>query len=134
MPYSASENKTWASEKIKQINPKSALDVGAGAGAYGKILKALDSTIKVDAIEVWTPYLDEFNLKSIYDNIYNYEAKEHKDWNYDLAIFGDVLEHMTKKDAIDLYEKAAKKVSYILFSMPIIHLPIGPEYGKPNIS
>jgi predicted TPR repeat methyltransferase len=131
MPYSVEENKSWAHKKIRQINPQSVLDVGAGAGAYGKIVRSINPEIELDCIEVWTPYINQFDLGSIYRNVFNYEAKDHKDWNYDLVIFGDVLEHMTKKQALELYELAAAGSPNILFSIPIIHLPQGAEHGNP---
>lgn len=131
MPYSDPQNKTWAEEKMREMNFETVLDVGAGAGTYGLMARSINPNARIDGIEVWTPYIDQFGLNNIYDHVYNYEAKEHKVWTYDLVIFGDILEHMSKQDAFDLYEKAAKYCTYILFSIPIVHLPQGAWGGNP---
>lgn len=131
MPYSDPANKAWAEQKMREMNFDTVLDVGAGAGAYGLLARSINPTARIDGIEVWKPYINEFNLEAIYDNLYNYEAKNHKVWTYDLVIFGDILEHMSKEDAFDLFETAAKSCTYILFSIPIVHLPQGAWGGNP---
>ena len=131
MPYSDPANKSWAEQKLRDMNFKSVLDVGAGAGAYGKLARAINPEALIDAIEVWTPYIAEFGLHNIYNNVFNYEAKDHNNWAYDVVIFGDVLEHMSKDEAFELYKRASEQCSYILFSIPIVHLPQGAWGGNP---
>lgn len=130
MPNSADENKKWVSALIQELNPKSVLDVGAGSGSYGKICKALNIP-KIDCIEIWEPYVKEFDLDKIYKNVFIEDAREFDNFNYELVIFGDVLEHMTKKEALALYSKALEQASTVLFSMPIIKYPQGHEHGNP---
>ena len=71
MPYSDPANKSWAEQKLRDMNFKSVLDVGAGAGAYGKLARAINQEALIDAIEVWTPYIAEFGLQNIYNNVFN---------------------------------------------------------------
>lgn len=130
MPYSAEENKSWVKYEIEEINPQSVLDIGPGSGAYGKICKSLNIS-KVDCVEIWEPYVKEFNLESIYDKVYIQDARDFNNFKYDLVIFGDVLEHMSEEDALSLYNKALDNAKYVLFSMPIIHYPQGHEHGNP---
>jgi hypothetical protein len=130
MPASAGENIEWATAKIKKLNPSSVLDVGPGMGLYGKISKSLEIK-KIHAIEVWEPYIEEFNLHSIYDHIFLMDARKFEDFNYDLVIFGDVLEHMSEEDAVNLYTTALNSAKNVFFSLPIIHYPQGCHAGNP---
>jgi hypothetical protein len=82
-------------------------------------------------VEVWEPYIDEFALRSIYDEIVIVDAREFTDWESDLVIFGDVLEHMAEAEAVKLWEAASASTSKILMSIPIIHYPQCAEHGNP---
>lgn len=125
------EGKPYAIEKIVEINPKTVMDVGAGRGAYATILYPYIPNTIFDAIEVWTPYIDQFGLDKKYRNIYNVDARVHDNYNYDLVIFGDVLEHMPKNDAISLWERVSKQAEFALISIPIVHMPQGELDGNP---
>jgi len=132
MPYSDPANKPWTAEKIKEINPRSVLDVGAGAGAYLDLIREhLGYEVYVEAVEVWEPYIKEFNLESRYGAVWNKDVREWKTFPYDLVIFGDILEHMTKEEAIELWDKVSKTARYAIISIPIIHYPQGHEHGNP---
>jgi 2-polyprenyl-3-methyl-5-hydroxy-6-metoxy-1,4-benzoquinol methylase len=130
MPHSADENKLWVSSLIKEINPFSVLDIGAGSGTYGKICKNLNVS-KIDCVEVWKPYIEEFSLNNIYENIFIEDVRNFNNFNYDLIIFGDVLEHMTKEEALNVYKKSLSSSKFVIFSMPIINYPQGHEHGNP---
>lgn len=129
MPKSSHEGKQDTLGWIKSKNIKTVLDVGAGEGTYANLLDGVD--IGIDAIEVWQPYIDKFDLGSKYENIYNVDARAWEDWGYDLVILGDILEHMTKEEAIDLWNKVRAKAKYAIISIPIIHYPQGHEHGNP---
>jgi 2-polyprenyl-3-methyl-5-hydroxy-6-metoxy-1,4-benzoquinol methylase len=131
MPYSDEENRDWVSSKIEEIYPKTILDVGPGAGAYGKLIKKTYPNITVDAVEVWEPYLNKFKLHSVYDRLYVRDAREHTNYTYDLVIFGDVLEHMTKEDAIALWNRVKEQAKYALISIPIVHYPQSESEDNP---
>jgi hypothetical protein len=124
MANSHIENKEWVSSVISQLPVTSALDCGAGWGIYGKMLRQLKPDIeKLDAIEVWQPNIEKYNLNDIYDNVFNNDIRTHSDYNYDLVIFGDVLEHMTRLEAITLWEWVRNHARYIVLSLPIIPFP-----------
>jgi 2-polyprenyl-3-methyl-5-hydroxy-6-metoxy-1,4-benzoquinol methylase len=132
MPFSSDENRSWAIEKIKEINPEYVLDIGAGSGTYGKLIKSFNDKCIVEAVEVWEPYIKEFNLESIYNKLYLEDARSFKfTKEYDLIIFGDVLEHMSEEDALLLWTKASEYCKYGLISIPTVHFPQGAEYGNP---
>lgn len=132
MPFSPYENKEWILEKIKEVNPKSILDVGVGEGILEQIARPIfGSEVKIDGIEVWKPYISEYKLEDKYDNIFNVDAREWDIWDYDVVMFGDVLEHMTETEAVTLWNKAAKSAKSILLSIPIVHSPQGAWGGNP---
>lgn len=125
------EGKPYAIQRIIDIQPQTVLDVGAGRGAYPTILfPYLPNTI-FDAIEIWQPYIDEFSLYKKYRNVFNVDARVHEDFDYDLVIFGDVLEHMKKEDAIKLWKKASSQARFGLISIPIVHMPQDAVNGNP---
>ena len=132
MPYSDPSNIDWIKEKVSLINPKSILDIGAGAGKYGKIVKNIFPECTISAIEVWKPYIDEFDLENIYDYLYVNDAREYKfETSYDIIFLGDILEHMTEKEAIDLWNNCLNYSKYVILSIPTIHYPQGHEHDNP---
>lgn len=122
MGFSDPENKPWASEKIKEINPKSVLDVGAGQGVYLDLIRRdLGKNVNVVAVEVWKPYVDEFRLHQRYNQVIEMDVRDVENFFYDLVIFGDILEHMSEEDALKLWEKVSGQAKYAIISIPIVH-------------
>lgn len=131
MPHSDFSNKPWMSRQIERIAPASVLDVGPGSGTYGRIVRDVAPGARLVGVEAWEPYIDEFALRDVYDEILVQDARELDDWSYDLVIFGDVLEHMSEADASLLWAKAASGRGRVLMSIPIIHYPQCAEHGNP---
>lgn len=131
MPYSARENDADVIAFVKENKIKTVLDVGAGSGTYGRLLAPYVNTI--EAVEIWQPYIERFNLRDIYDKVIERDVRELRQRNfgfYDLVVFGDVLEHMSRDESLVLWE-AASVADYGLISVPIIHYPQGEEEGNP---
>ncbi len=131
MPVSHNTNVSYAVDKMLELRPETTLDIGAGAGKYGHLSRVVDPYTKVDALEVWEPYIKEFNLKSLYDKVIKVDVREYNDFNYDLVIMGDILEHMEKEDAINLWNKVAVQAKAAILSIPICHMPQGHVHGNP---
>ena len=132
MPFSDPANKSWTAEKIKEINPRTVLDVGAGAGVYLDIIrKNLDQDVNVVGVEIWEPYIEKFNLKDRYDKIIVKDVRLIDDFDYDLVIFGDVLQHMSEEDAVKLWNKVSKQARAAIIAIPIIQYPQGAHEGNP---
>lgn len=132
MPSSHPENKIWIMKKIKEIAPKTVLDVGAGEATYWEFITSfVDKNISIDAIEVWEPYVEYFKLKEKYDQVFIVDAREFNDYKYDLVIFGDILEHMSEEDALKLWDKCSKQAKYAVISIPIVHMPQGAYNDNP---
>ena len=50
---------------------------------------------------------------------------------FDVAFAGDVLEHMSKEDAVSVVDKVLKVSKYLMINIPIIHYPQGESHGNP---
>jgi hypothetical protein len=76
------------------------LDIGAGCGTYSDLLRGYG--YKMDAVEIWEPYIKQYGLKSKYGWVYEENVlKMPLDvlGAYDFYILGDVLEHLSVEDA-----------------------------------
>ena len=92
MPYSAKTFDDIISERLADLQLKECLDIGAGSGKYGKIIKHVCPTAKVTAIEVFEPNLSRFNLNSIYDKVWITTASDFLSQNsmiFDCTILGE---------------------------------------------
>lgn len=92
------------------------LDVGCGQADYYNLLK--DYFNKIDAVEVFEPYIREFSLKEKYNNVYNVNILDFQFEHYDIIIMGDVLEHIERKDASELIKKLSKKCNELIITVP----------------
>lgn len=137
MPKSSREGKDtivkWISEKN---NINKVLDIGCGAGTYRKLLNkhSLLLASHWTGVEVWEPYIKEFNLESLYDLVINKNILDidfEKDQKFDLVIMGDVLEHVTKEEAILLVDRIMKITTAAIISIPIKHYPQDEVNGNP---
>jgi hypothetical protein len=102
--------RNWILQNIP-LNAK-ILDVGAGCGTYSDLLSGYG--YKMDAVEIWKPYIEEYKLNKKYGKVY------HKNIlaidfvildTYDFFILGDVLEHLTIEEGqlVILFLKQHKK-------------------------
>lgn len=122
MGFSDPTNKPYAKEQIVKLDPKKILDVGAGQGVYLDIIRQnLPEDVIVHAVEVWQPYIDQFNLNARYDKVFNQDVRTITDFDYDLVILGDILEHMTEAEALEVWNKVSNQAKHAIISMPIIH-------------
>jgi hypothetical protein len=129
---SSTEGKIQTFVWINNHDIKSILDVGAGSGTYYDLLhnNGFD-TSKMDALEVWLPYVGDYDLPSKYKSVFIEDARTWQNWKYDLVILGDVLEHMTKDEALAVWDKVAAEAKHAIISIPIIHYPQGHLAGNP---
>ena len=52
------------------------LDIGCGSGTYAKMFPDAHWT----GVEVWEPYVEEFNLKDLYQQLILSDARELERW------------------------------------------------------
>ena len=92
------------------------LDVGAGCGTYGDLLK--QDFKNIDAIEIYEPYRKQFELDKLYRSVYIGDVKELNLFLYNYIIMGDVLEHMSVEDAQELLQKIYDNHIYCMVAVP----------------
>lgn len=82
------------------------IDIGAGLGTYADMLKPLGYN-NIDAVEVFQNYVDGYNLKAKYRTVYvdNIITSSIYLADYNLAILGDVVEHMYYPDSIKVLDR-----------------------------
>ena len=138
MSYSLKSGKaeTLAWFQTNQSTIKTVVDIGPGSGTYVKLIRE-DAGCCVDAnwigVEIWKPYIEEFKLESRYNQVLNQDVRT-VDWaalNPDVVIAGDVLEHMTKEDAVALVDRILQVAKTLIVSIPIRHMPQD-EHAYPN--
>lgn len=138
MGYSLSTGKAETLAWFQQQHQiKRILDIGAGSGTYINLIK-IKHRVCTDAewvgVEAWSEYIDRFDLRSKYNTVINQDART-LNWNrlghFDVAIAGDVLEHMTKDEAISLVDAVLDHCATLIISIPIIHMPQDAVEGNP---
>jgi hypothetical protein len=102
------------------------LDVGAGAGKYGKFIKELVPSATVEAIEIEKDYIEKYCLKEIYDKVFCIDAvnyiRRYVDRSHDICIIGDSIEHLNKSDGINLIEFLIYRSKFIIIIFPTKYL------------
>lgn len=105
---------------IKTINPQRILDIGAGGGKYGALLKSIVPECELTALEcdeAAFPQLREVGYHQILpitaDKLY-----ERSSDLYDVVILGDVIEHMLHSQGRDLLEFLNYRSRYLIISTP----------------
>lgn len=133
MPYSARENDQDVLKFVNDYKIMKVLDVGVGSGTYSDLLRGHVS--RIDGIEAWEPYISQFSLYQKYDQIIRADVLDlaaENFFGYDLVIFGDVLEHMSREESMGLWHGLEQcGVRYGMISVPIVHYPQGEEFGNP---
>ena len=102
--------------ELRGISNPNILDVGAGAGAYADLLP-----YKMDAVEIYEPYIERFNLRSKYRNIIIDDILNIDLTPYDYIIMGDVLEHIPTNDAQALITKMEIEGKKCMVAIPYLY-------------
>ena len=80
---------------LSNIKINTFLDIGSGAGKYGKMISKYHPQCKKIGLEIDAKYIEEYNLHEIYDEILNFPAidliDKAIDSTYDLVIIGDCI-------------------------------------------
>lgn len=115
------------------------IDFGAGEGKWGKLLK--NKIAHISGVEAWASYITRYNLKNYYDALYNVDLRniDYSDEaglvfgiKYDIAILGDVLEHLPREEAVTFLDRLKAKMNIIYLTIPItICIQDGNLLGNP---
>lgn len=131
MPFSSESGKAVIKRVIARIKPLNGLDIGCGSGTYAKMFP----DVVWHGVEVWESYVEHYGLRDLYaeigiSDIRSWHPSE-GDPRWDVAVAGDVLEHMTKEDAVAVLEKLRLFAPYVVVSIPIGHYPQDAYEGNP---
>jgi hypothetical protein len=129
MPYSYSEFKQQIKAHLVSCLPRDIkiLDAGAGAGTYADLL--CSDFIRIDGLEIHAPYIDVFNLRQKYSNLYLGDIREFDISPYDYVIMGDILEHLSVADAQEVLNRIETGGKKCLVAVPY-NFPQGEEFGN----
>ena len=145
MPYSSNSGKSYCDRTINRIvhqlsssmfDSYRILDLGAGVGTYSDRYSA--SILPRDkffwtGVEIWDPYVKNFNLKLKYDDIFTQDVQSYLETsgNHDICFIGDLVEHMTIEQALVMVNLALERCNVVIISIPIGYYP-QPEFeGNP---
>lgn len=139
MPTSDAEGKDWSLDWFRYHLPNTVTDVGPGEGTYAKLFRPVHEGVWWTGIEAHRPYIQRFKLKStktrrMYDELHVMDVREAPDhlFHRDCVIFGDLLEHVERDDAVRLLQRVEAAGAWnILVSVPIVDSPQGEVDGNP---
>ena len=100
----------------------SILDCGPGKGTYSILLSENRKRIypNMDCCEIFEPYVEKFQLKKKYRNVFISDICDFEfDW-YDMIIMGDVLEHIETQKAQTLLKNIYNKCKHIVIAVPFM--------------
>lgn len=107
---------------ISTISPLTILDVGAGAGKYADLIRAVKPDAHITALELGEESIKKHNLASKYNLIMkesgNALIESHPLLTFDLVILGDVIEHMRKSEGMDFLNWLNYRTTYIVIVVP----------------
>jgi hypothetical protein len=130
MPRSTGFFKNETIEYIVKNFSKSSkiLDVGAGIGTYSDLLRPL-GFINIDCVEIFEQYVVDYKLNEKYNSVFIGDITELNInfGDYDLIIFGDVLEHIELESAKNLLSKLSKQ--NLIVAVPF-ESEQGPHFGN----
>lgn len=103
---------------------------------WGKLLK--EHAHFIDGIEAWASYEKHIIAQNAYrsvfiSNIVDFvDSKEFRETDYNIAILGDVLEHLEYEAAKRLIDVLKEKVQYIFLIIPVtVCIQDGKAFGNP---
>ncbi len=118
MPSSSKHGKNLIKDWLdKQKDIKTIVDVGCGQATYPKLL---GDKYKYIGIEIWAPYIKQWELEKYYKYIIIGDIRYVIAPPADCIIFGDILEHLNRADAIDVLYNANLNYPHVIVSIPLI--------------
>ncbi len=118
MPTSEHWQIPWIVDLIIREQPSTVLDVGAGYGKYGALVREYASPSRVDAVDVQPPRFP------VYDHVYCGDLRRLDTFlpaepaRYDLALFIETIEHLERAEAWHVLESIAMRARRVLVSTP----------------
>lgn len=127
MPSSVRDGKVkiakWINDRIDSPDFR-ILDLGCGRGTYGRLITKPCYKVGIDAM----PYAEKFGLSEFYNDFYQLDIRKPSKLKlmgeFDLAILGDVLEHMYPDQARNVLNSLETHCKAILIAVPFLYWQI----------
>ena len=118
MPSSSKHGKNLIKDWLdKQKDIKTIVDVGCGQATYPKLLGV---KYKYTGIEIWAPYIKQWDLEKYYKYIIISDVRYVVWPAAHCIIFGDILEHLERDDAVRVLYAALNTYKHVIVSIPLI--------------
>lgn len=121
--------------QLDLIRPRAVVDFGAGGGKNGRLVRAILGTkCKLIGVEGFQPAADRLAEVGDYDRV---DRALLQDWvgrdleRYDVAIFGDVLEHLPPSEMHYVMRKCLEKFDYFIIVVPLYDIYQDDVYDNP---
>lgn len=102
--------------------PTTSLDVGAGAGKYGRLLQRSVPDCARTAIEIDAGHVRNFGLDQLYHRVETTDAArwwlDEPEEVFDLVVFGDCLQHLPKSAGLDLLNAMVYRCAWLVVLAP----------------
>lgn len=144
MPISYPGALTHVAFRIIQTRPRSILDVGCGFGLWGfmaRMYTDLDERrlqrdqwkVRVDGVEFFSSYIGPIQ-RELYTHVFIGDAMKivPQLGDYDLAICGDMIEHLTKPEGIQLIQLLKQRTKRFFIITPARWIEQGNVFGNPK--
>lgn len=122
MPNSSEVLNEEISKIIRELNPTTVFDVGVGSGKYGNLIRTICPDCHITGCEIDSSYLDSFRERHVpYYHIFNMSVIsviETMEFDVDLVILGDVLEHLKLSQIFDVLDYFQYRSKYMLCVYP----------------
>jgi hypothetical protein len=105
-------------DMVVDVQPKSVLDVGAGYGKYGVLVREYAPIERVDGVDVGPPRYPGYDHFWIGDARKLDEVLPGDTRVYDLALFLEVIEHLDKADAYRVLDELTRRARKVLVTTP----------------
>jgi hypothetical protein len=122
-------------QQLAALRPREVVDFGAGGGKNGRIVRSvLGKDCALIGIEGFERSARTLREQGIYDRV---DAALIQDWvqrdsgRYSLAIFGDVIEHLTAREIHGVVNRCLEKFTYIIIVVPLYDIFQDDAYGNP---
>lgn len=117
---------SYVAQQVREIGPRRVVDFGAGLGKMGRLCRELlgdeAALVAVEGFERTAETLRAMNLYNRVDHALIQDWLRANTERFDLAIFGDVLEHLTRKQAFEALNRALAVAANVIINIPLRNL------------